>query len=273
MAAGSIDRGAYGFRIDAQLPPDCLAVRNAVDWPRLSVAFQAQPRARAGELTHPAPGGVACLSPSTGQARVPLNGETNEDCLHPGLAIVGFLAARSRDEEAIHGGAFAHRGGAWVILGDHEQGKSTLLVLLARSGAEVLADDLTVIREGQVCAGPRVLDLRPPAAKYFGLGAYARGGMRRRLSLDPVEAEHPLRGFLHLTWSAEVEIRLLAPRIRLQRLVAQIGHLPRRQPRRLLELAALPHYELARPRDWQHAQRGVDLVLAITTPALDSAWT
>jgi hypothetical protein len=236
-------------------------VLGAAHWPELRVDFQLARAARSGEITHPAPGGLVCFDPRFGRALVPRpQGSRSEELLHPGLTIAGFLAARVRGDEAIHAGACAHAGGAWIVLGDHEQGKSTMLALLARLGCEPLTDDLTVIRDGNVCAGARCLDLRPAAAAHLGVGEPSRLNTRRRMNLPPAQAEHPLRGFLHLNWSSRIGLRLLPARERMVRLIEQIGHFARPEPARLLEFAALPHYELSRPQDWDSADRGARLV-------------
>lgn len=174
--------------------------------------------------------------------------------------VAAFLAAPARGEEAIHAGACAHAGGGWVFLGGHEQGKSTLLALLAALGCEPPTDDMAVIRDGKVCAGARCLDLRPSAAAYLGVGKPARLDTRSRVSLPPVQAGHPLRGFLHLSWSSRMRLRRLPARERRMRLTEPIGYLGRLAPGRLLEYAALRHSELSRPRDWHSAEYGAQLV-------------
>jgi hypothetical protein len=214
---------------------------------------------------------MVCFDPRARHAVVPRPERTTpEDLVHPGLTIAAFLAARVRGDEAIHAGACAHAGGAWVLLGDHQQGKSTLLALLASLGCEPLSDDMAVIRDGHVCAGPRCLDLRPSAARQLGVGEPTRMDTRHRMSLPPVRAESPLRGFVRLSWSARLSLRSLPARERLASLIEHAGHLPRADPGRLLEFATLPHYEFSRPRDWNIAERGARLVQdAMTDVALD----
>jgi hypothetical protein len=243
------------------VPEQRFSLLGAEHWPPLTIQLLPDPRPEPGNLTHAVPGGVVSYDRATGWARVPAAAEaTLEDLVHPNIMIAAYLAAAARDEEAIHAAACAHNGGAWVLLGTHEQGKSTLLAMLAELGCSPLADDMVVIRDRVVCAGARCVDLRPAAAQRLGGGAPARFATRNRIELPPIAAEHPLRGFIHLTWAEPLELVALRPRDRLARLVAQLGHVRRRDRTRLLGLTAVPHWELRRPPDWASAMRSAELV-------------
>ena len=243
------------------VPQQRFSLLGAEHWPELTIELLSDPQPGPWDLTHAVPGGVVSYDRVTRRARVPAAaGATLEDLVHPHIMIAAYLAAASRDEEAIHAAACAHGGGAWVLLGAHEQGKSTLLAMLSRLGCQPLTDDMVVIRDGVVCTGARCVDLRPPAARQLGVSAPARFSTRNRIELPPVAAEHPLRGFIHLTWAQPLALVALRPRDRLARLVAQLGHVRRRDRARLLELTAVPHWELRRPPDWEGAERSAELV-------------
>jgi hypothetical protein len=249
-----LSSGAYGFQIEADIASRWLAVDGADAWPRLTVEIRPDPKPL-DEWCHEAPGGMVWLDRARMRAVVPLpDGAETDDVVHPGLTVAAYLGARARNEEAIHGGAVAHDGGAWVLLGDHERGKSTMVALLSVLGSQPVADDMIVLRGRRVCAGPRCLDLRPEAAAHLGVSAQVRSGTRRRMVLAPVAAEHPLRGFVHLAWGDRPQLRQLAGRGSLSRLIEFMGHLWRPDPAKLLELAELPHLELTRPRDLGRAE-------------------
>jgi hypothetical protein len=74
---------------------------------------------------------------------------------------------------------------------------------------------------------------------------------RWRLTLGPVRSDLPLRGWIFLAWADRLEsVRVPGPD-RLVRLGANRGaRLPLTHPASLVELAALPGWELRRPRGW-----------------------
>jgi hypothetical protein len=244
------------------LSPDSLAVFDAEHWPTLDVSFAHTPTPSPGDIVmEQGPGGRVCLDPSGSRVVVPLiDGAPTDELVHPGLTAAAWLAARLRGDEVMHAGACVHRGGAWVVIGDHEHGKSTLLALLLGLGIEVLADDMVVIRDGHACAGPRCLDLRPEAGRLLDMGVPVRKGFKRRLSLPPIMAEYPVRGFVHLDWGEHLALGRLRPGERMARLLAHTGQPPRREPTDMLRLAELPHYLLSRPREWSAARPAAELV-------------
>ena len=70
---------------------------------------------------------------------------TAPECvIAPHLTSAASTIATWMGRAAIHGGAFLHDGGAWVLLGDKGQGKSTTLGWLATSGVPIITDDLVV---------------------------------------------------------------------------------------------------------------------------------
>jgi hypothetical protein len=176
---------------------------------------------------------------------------SDEDLLHPYLAPAAALFWQWSGREAIHAGAFEVGGGAVLVLGDKEGGKSTTLGWLAtEGGATVLTDDLSVLEGSIVHAGPRSIDLRVNGA-VPGVSAHlVRSGQRHRLRLSEAPAAVPLTGVAVLQWGASVELEPvpLAERIPL---IARQRTFPAVAPSAvgLLELSSVPMIRASRPRD------------------------
>jgi hypothetical protein len=115
-----------------------------------------------------------------------------------------------------------------------------------------VCDDMLAVAGRTAFAGPRCLDLRPEPARHLGLGDQCdtEGGRERwRVTLPPIGAESVLGGWVFLTWADGVKAEPVPSRDVLRRLAAGRtwrGHPP--DPLRLLDLAALPAWELRRPR-------------------------
>lgn len=253
--------GAYGRRIDSELDPDTLAIIGGESWPVLEVSFAFDPEPGSEDIVmRQGPGGPVCLDASGTRAVVPrIPDMPVSELVHPGLTAAAWLAARLQGEEVMHAGAYVVEDGAWIVIGDHEHGKSTLLGLLFSMGSEILADDMIVIRDGRACAGPRCLDLRAEAAGRLEIGTPARLGYKHRVGLPPIAAELPIHGFVHLDWADDLSLRRLRPGERMSRLLAHTGQPPRRRPSEMLELSELPHLLLSRPRDWDMAVRSAEM--------------
>jgi hypothetical protein len=177
----------------------------------------------------------------------------DDELAHPYLAAVGAFFAGWLGREAFHAGAFLAGGGAWALLGEKEDGKSTMLAWLALQGCPVLTDDVLVLDGRAALAGPRCIDLRAPAADRLELGDRAwpaRSGERSRLGLSSVPLEAPLSGWVFLAWADRVELAPLRPAERLVRLGAHRSSQGSENDAALLDLAAVPAWELRRPRDW-----------------------
>lgn len=202
----------------------------------MSVTFHADPPLNADELVHP--------------------------CLWPPAA----LAARWLGRETLHaGGVLDDSGGAWVVLGNSGDGKSTLLASLAVDGRSILADDLVVIDGGDCFAGPRCIDLVSESAQQLGVAdqtAEVRWSHRQRLTLPPIAARVPLRGFVYLAWDERVSVEPLSPaerplRLAEQRRVSNLGV----DPVGLLDLVGLPALVLRRPRGWESIAPARELLI------------
>jgi hypothetical protein len=190
------------------------------------------------------------------------------DLVHPYLAPVAAVAARWSGRESFHAGAVIAGGGAWGVLGDKENGKSTTLAWLALQGQEILVDDLLVLDGRTALAGPRCIDLREEAAGRLGAGEpLGMVGLRERwrVLLDPVAAGVPLRGWITLSWADELSLEpLRGPERMLALLPYRAVALEPGTPQELIELSSLPVFRLRRPHRWDSlAEAGARLLDAI----------
>jgi hypothetical protein len=278
-------RGAYGFRVDGLDGGEDLMLPAHDRWPLLTVRW-------VEETSEPTPeqaalmqstvtfkdGGAVIDHGRSGTIEVQRDPPTAtfrirkvrdpRALVHPYLGGAASIASWWLGRVAFHGGAFVGASGAWVVLGARTAGKSSLLAVLAARGRGVVADDVVVVDDtGIAFAGPRTLDLRRDAAVRLGLGEpLGRVGARDRwrLRLPPVPLELPVRGFVFLSWSDDLEVAEIAGRSRLQR-VREGLTIPDRPANAaaLLELASLPCLELRRPRDWDAVGETVDALLAV----------
>jgi len=174
--------------------------------------------------------------------------------VHPLLTAAAAVAGAWMGYDSFHAAGIVGTTGVWGVLGDKGSGKSTLAAAMAGKGHPVACDDMLALRGTTAFAGPRCLDLRPDAAEHLAMGEDlgADGPRPRwRVALDPLEAELPLAGWIVLTWGAEVALTPIAPRDVVVRLGAhQTRPWAPISPVDLLDLAALPAWELRRPRAW-----------------------
>ncbi|MER5454859.1 hypothetical protein ABT008_08750 [Micromonospora sp. NPDC002389] len=170
---------------------------------------------------------------------------------HPYLAPVVTIFNRWLGRETFHSGAFVHADRAWAVIGPRTAGKSSLLAALAARDVPVVADDILVVDDAHVYAGPRCIDLRRPVPGVSLTTRLARAGDRRRVALPPTADRTPLGGWIFLGWGRTLTMSRLAGHDLLTRLAARRSwqHLPT-DPSALLSLAALPSWQLTRPRDW-----------------------
>jgi hypothetical protein len=183
--------------------------------------------------------------------------------IHPFLSAVGVIFAWWDGRHAFHGGAFSGDEGAWCLLGDGASGKSSTLARLVLAGVPVLADDLVVVDRGRLLVGPRCVDLRWNTVEALSLGgdvSAVRRGERFRLQLGAAPAEVPIAGWVFTAWDDTLELRPLKPRERLVRLAAHRCTATSLSPS-LLELAALPAWELRRPQTWASLEPAVERLL------------
>ena len=274
-AAGAWPRGAYGLALrgvesraallSAITPPvEEVQLRLVRGAPRPTEFEIAQATAR-----WPLPdGGRVELDRRAGTATITSPAEPEIDSLiHPQLGMLAAVWSRWLGRPAFHAAGFAHAGGAWAVVGDNQDGKSTLIAALAARGVAVVADDTLVIADGRCVSGPRCVDLRGETAARLGLAGatitLVRGGTRQRLLLPVAGPPALLRGWIYLRWADDVALRPISPRDRVARVALQRrGHRGgARDSGSLLELGTLPAWELCRPRDWGRIDETLDAVL------------
>lgn len=125
-------------------------------------------------------------------------------------------------------------------------------------GHEVLSDDVLIIDDGRIFAGPRCIDLREDAASRFGgedLGVLGSRG-RWRLRPERAPASAPLGGLVHLEWGPTVSVEPVPPSERIPALInASVIRPSPAEAAAYLDLAALPAWRFVRPRDLSVADR------------------
>jgi hypothetical protein len=190
-----------------------------------------------------------------------------DELVHPYLAPAAAVIGRWAGRESVHAGAFAVGEHVWGVVGTREAGKSSTLAWLAREGVEILSDDMVILDGATPLTGPRSIDLRADAADRLGVGeAIGMTGARERwrVRLGPAPGGRPLSGWVFLAWGARVELRRLPASERIPRIAAERGlRLPPVRPEALLELAALPTWELSRPRGWDSLPASVERLMQL----------
>jgi hypothetical protein len=251
-------RAVYGLRLTGLGDSAALPVANGEPWPEVQIVRRIAPR----ESVRRGFGGRrACFEFAEGRLVLQRASATittvteqplpDDQLVHPWLATAAGMWARWIGRDVLHGGAFALEGGAWAVLGRREDGKSTLLAWLALDGQPIVSDDALIVEDGHLFAGPRCVDVRADAQAVLAAGRPepARGGLRGRLALGPVPSWLPLHGIIHLAWDDEVAVDKVPLAGRIDRLREHNAFLslPVLEST-LLELAALPTFELRRPR-------------------------
>lgn len=179
-----------------------------------------------------------------------------EELAHPLLTSAAGVVCRWDGAAVLHGGVITAGESAVAIVGDREAGKSTLLAWLhlQRDGVHVLSDDLVVVRDGQVFAGPRCIDLRPSSAEALVLppdAALSRHGTRVRLPTAAGPPHVRLGAVVLLRWGSEVSLTPVPAVARLPLLAEHTSFRHSQSSARdLLALCAFPLFVLTRPRDW-----------------------
>lgn len=255
-------RGAYGLCLDGVEAAGDLLVDADPSWPRLALRSRVEASNVEQEwvgadsaVLRLRTGGHIELDRRAGEAVFVVDRVLNaEELVHPYLAPVAAVMAHWLGRESIHAGAFAVDGGVIGIVGDRESGKSSTLARLALDEVEIVCDDMLVLEGSKALAGPRSLDLREEPARRLGVGSsIGKAGARERwrLRLGGVRRDLRVKGWVHLAWGDRVEAVLLEGSDRVGRLLGQRGaRLPSADPSVLLDLAALPSWEVRRPQDW-----------------------
>lgn len=272
--------GAYGFRLVGADGASRHLVEAGPQWPTLEVIRAVgRPPARSDSIGARradiglVAGGALCVERdplrATFTTAVPLS---DEALVHPYLAPAVAVAGYWLGREAFHAGAVSLGGGVWGIVGAKDSGKSSLLAWLALEGHAVFTDDALLVEGDTAFAGPRSIDLRREPAEQLGAGERvgAVGDRERwRLRLAPVEGAGRLRGWVFLAWSDAVDVVAVGAARRLKKMLRHriVKGLPPPDPAAVLELSALPAFELGRPRSWsQLASAGGRLVDVLSAP-------
>jgi hypothetical protein len=263
--------GAYGLRVDGVGSARELLVPAEARWPAITIEREvfanavqqalADDRATLrftaeGAVIQLAAGGTVAIDRDARTARFATPAPVGDhELVHPYLGTVAAVFATWLGRECFHAGCFAADGGAWALLAEREGGKSSLLAWLALQGVSIVSDDILVLEGGRAYAGPRSIDLREEPARRLGVGeALGVVGVRKRWRqrTDPAPSGLPLRGWILLAWGPELSVLPLPAAERLATLASQVAIArPPDDPRVLLDLAALPAFELRRPRGWE----------------------
>lgn len=183
-----------------------------------------------------------------------------EELLHPYLAPMAALCHRWMGRPALHAAAVTRAGTTLVLVAAREQGKTTTAAALSRLGWHLLADDLVVFDGPRVLEGPRTLDLRPASSHLVvSDGTLVRGGRIREVPDVADLPESRLGAFLHLEFGDMFSAATLDIASRLELLGPQLYWPGLNDARRdLLDLVAMPHWKICRPK----GRPGLDAVLA-----------
>lgn len=268
-------RGVYGLRVTGL--DDAAGLLNVAppDWPEFGVERCIDPRDPAPEvqgiherfaLLPLLPEGRLAVDRDRATARFTTTAALSDAAVvHPYLAPVAAIAAAWEGGVGFHGGGFVVDGGAWLVLADAASGKSSLLAVLHARGVPIVADDLVIVRDGKVLAGPRCIDLRRDAASRLGMGwaiGVAGGRERWRIRTASVEPELPVRGFVDLRWG-DVAVDDVDASDRLATLARNLAVVRTAHDRgRLLEFVGLPMVRFTRPRDFARIRTSAAELLA-----------
>lgn len=269
-------RGVYGIRLQGISGANELLVDADRRWPILSLVSSVrvpEPVEERVTDTHAhlnlKTGGHVSIDRENALAEFVLPRRlTDEELIHPYLAPAAAVMAHWLRRQCFHAGAFVSGGGAWALAGDREAGKSSLLAWLALRGHPVVTDDITVIDDMRIFAGPRSIDLRSETAVRFGAGrelGVVGARARWRLGLPQIGSSLPFRGWIFLSWGDALEAEALGASERLVRLLQQRTlRLVPTDPAAHLPLAALPGWELRRPREWRFVDAVGERLLELT---------
>lgn len=268
---GSQPRGAlgiYGFEIHGLREPEALLLEAPPGSPRLriecdhgdAVTRTENPRSpvtvRVGRDSAEVgliDGGRMTIDRETLTVRLSTREPLRDEViLQPYLGLPAAIASHWLGRQTLHGGAFRHEERAWAVVGGMAAGKSSILGWLLHRGHEIVADDLLLLSDGTLFAGPRSVDLRPASAARLGGQDLGVVGTRKRwrLRAGDVPASVRLAGVVYLDWGERVQVEPLGAEERLTGLVRNCALRPRHEESpAYLELAALPAWRFVRPRD------------------------
>lgn len=274
MTGTSTARGAYGLRLSQPLED-----RFLLDVPADVPAWELQWRPgtydegtaeRVGEdeaVVNLQPPGRAHIQRHAQRSTLYLENEPKTEAWpHPHLSSTAVVTARWLGRHAFHAGAFVHEGKAWAVLGARNDGKSSALAWLALQGLAVLADDIVLIDQDRVLAGPRCLDLRQSAHEHLQAGTYiGQIGTRERwrIPLGAAPYSAPFAGWIALAWDQDLATPTVRAAQRLPLLLGQRGLLIQETDEvGWLSLLARPMVQLRRPQDWATMGTAIEALLS-----------
>ena len=201
---------------------------------------------------------------------------TSESLVHPFLATPMSILARWAGDIALHAGGFFAGGKAWAVMGAKGAGKSTTLAQLASRELPLLADDVLVLDDGVVRAGPACIDLRSDVAKFIpGSQFIGEVGNRPRYRLPalPGPSRASLGGIFVLDWRENEGTRIepVSPgeSVRILYENEYFGVLGPAEPKKILDLLEIPMWRVQRPRTSGLSDDVVDRILETTAHCAD----
>ncbi|HVF53262.1 MAG TPA: hypothetical protein VNC78_06595 [Actinomycetota bacterium] len=248
-------RGAYGLRVGGLSAASHLLPRADPAWPLVEVTVMGNARkAPPSEdedtrVLYMPEGGYVVLERRGAVTFHPDSSIPEEEIVHPLLGPIGAIFAQWMGREPLHAAAFIHGGAAWGLVGPSLSGKSTLLAHLHAEGYPILTDDLVVVEDRTVFAGPLCLDLRssPPEIES---GIPARRGTRQRIVFDESVPDAGLGGFFYLRWGSTLKAEPVPPPERIRYLADnRRSNWAPLDPGALVHLARFPAWVVSRPED------------------------
>ena len=273
---GGGPRGAYGLRITGIADARAVLGDAGPQWPPLHIEVQqGDPPVSREEVSADRAeiilktGGRLTIDRRRAVARYEVPRQlTDDELIHPFLGPAAAMMSHWLGRCSFHAGAFVADGGAWAVVGEREAGKSSTLAHLAGQGHEIVADDILVVENGAVYAGPRAIDLRRDTAERLGLGTgLGVVGTRERWRIALAQVRPPvlpLRGWIFLAWSDGPRLRRMSGSECLTQIIGNIGlRRTGSDPAALLELAALPAWDFGRPREWERMDETMERLLCL----------
>ncbi len=273
-ATEPIEGAAYGVRFTGLAPSPTLALYGVDSWYAVEVTV-ATPRLvniRVAVDENGATAGYESVQVRIDRPRRRVEISTvdalDQDTLaHPYLGLAGAFFAHWSGKESVHAAAAIVGGRAWGLVGNSEQGKSTVAAALLAAGHDVLVDDVLVTDGAHAFAGPRCIDLRDGVGARLGLSlpiARARTDSRDRIYLPPIDGSAPLGGFAHLVWADDPEPAMVKlpidERVKRQTAARSVPYLSAHDEV-ILDLATLPAWEFRRPHRWDRFERATAVLI------------
>jgi hypothetical protein len=190
---------------------------------------------------------------------------SDDELLHPWLVPAAATVSAWHGRRVMHGGLVGNGEKAVAIVGDKEGGKSTLLAWLAfEAGLTVMCDDLVVLEDDHVFAGPACIDLRPGSVSHLPdvVGStLVRDGTRLRVPLPKTPAIAEFMGVIVLEWSERTAMPAVPPGERLTHVLphALVEGIPLGVAG-VLGFAQYRMWRLMRPKKWESLDTAATMV-------------